>query len=216
MTMAAAAFAELREAIVMGDIGPGTSLPLERLAKVLGMSISPVREALRKLESQGLVEATPYRGARVSEISADEMADIYEAREALEVLAARRAAQRFGDRERERLGTILDDLGEAYSRGDVRSIVRGNSLFHAALAEISGSHTLPRLLQPTLEASERFTAAILLTGEISKPIHEIEAAGHRAIVAACERSDPDGAEAAVRDHLRTFEELFVGHRGATK
>src|SRR3990172_7845707 len=82
-TMAADAYTELREAIIIGAIAPGTPLRLEELARNLDMSISPVREAIRLLEAQGLAEYTPYRGARVTELSYEEMAEIYEARAAL-------------------------------------------------------------------------------------------------------------------------------------
>ena len=96
-TMAHEATATLRELIVMGTIPPGTPLRLEEIARSLGMSISPVREAVRELETLGLAEHLPYKGARVTLLDRAELRDVYEARIALESLAARRAAEALTD-----------------------------------------------------------------------------------------------------------------------
>ena len=92
-TMAEAALAELRDSILSGELAPGAPLRLEELAERLGMSISPVREAVRRLESLGLAVHVPHRGARVSELALDDLRDTYEVRLVLEPLAVRKAAE---------------------------------------------------------------------------------------------------------------------------
>src|ERR1700742_5133073 len=96
-TLAEKAFETLHQAIMAGRLAPGLRLPIEDLAAALEMSPMPIREALRRLDSAGLVENIPHRGARVTELTVDDLAEVYEARVALEVLAIRRAAERFSD-----------------------------------------------------------------------------------------------------------------------
>jgi DNA-binding GntR family transcriptional regulator len=206
-TMAGEAVAALREAIIIGELQPGAPLRLEELAESLGMSISPIREAIRHLETVGLAEHVAYRGARVTELTSADMHDVYEVRTVLEVLAVRRAAERFTDEDRARSVHALERLEEAYRRRDHRGIVDGNTAFHTAVAAAAGSRWIERLLQPTFETTERYGAAVLRIGapEVTKGI---EAAGHDAILAACAAQDPDGAEAAMREHLRVFGATF--------
>lgn len=206
-TMAHEATATLRELIVQGAIPPGTPLRLEEIARSLGMSISPVREAVRELETLGLAEHLPYRGARVTLLDRAELRDVYEARIALESLAVRRAAEALTDESATLLAAALEDLAAAYPSDDRARIVHGNTAFHTALALASGSSWIARLLRPTLETSERFSAA-LIHGEGAAEIYAIEAEGHSEIVAAVKAQDPDAAEGALQRHLRVFETLF--------
>src|SRR5450432_2950146 len=94
-TLAEKAFETLHIAIVTGRLRPGARLPIEELAGVLEMSPMPIREAVRRLDADGLVENIPHRGARVTELSVTDLEEVYEARLALESLAIRRAAERF-------------------------------------------------------------------------------------------------------------------------
>src|ERR1700761_4370924 len=96
-TLAEKAFETLHRAIITGRLQPGTRLPIEDLAEVLEMSPMPIREAVRRLDAAGLVENIPHRGARVTELSVIDLAEVYEARLALELPAIRRAAQRFDE-----------------------------------------------------------------------------------------------------------------------
>jgi DNA-binding GntR family transcriptional regulator len=206
-TMAHEATTMLRELIVQGAIPPGTPLRLEEIARSLGMSISPVREAVRQLEALGLAEHLPYKGARVTLLDTAELRDVYEARVALESLAARRAAETLTDESSTLLTDALESLAAAYPSEDRARIVHGNTAFHTALALASGSSWIARLLRPTLETSERFSAA-LIHGEGAADIYAVEAEGHTEIVMAVKARDPDAAEEALRRHLRVFETLF--------
>src|SRR5207247_9710901 len=106
--MAEAALERLREAIIMGELTPGTPLRLEDLAASLGMSISPIREAVRQLEALGLAEHVPHHGAKVVAIDVEELRDLFQVRLALETIAVRRAAQRFTDEDRVQAAALLE------------------------------------------------------------------------------------------------------------
>src|ERR1700749_4694926 len=94
-TMAEYALEQLRESIILGELPAGTPLRLDELARSLGMSISPIREAVRQLEALGLAQHVPHQGARVLDFDIDELRDLFAVRLSLESLAVRRAAERF-------------------------------------------------------------------------------------------------------------------------
>lgn len=204
--MASSATEALRELIVIGDIAPGTPLRLEELADRLGMSISPIREAVRHLEALGLAEHLPYKGARVTEIDPGEMRDVYEARLALESVAVRRAALEWDDHADAMLDSALEGLSAAYERGDRTAIIRGNTAFHLAIAQASGSRWIPRLLRPMLGTSERFSAFVI--ADDHDEVYEVEEQGHRAIVSACRNRDAEAAERVLREHIAAFLDVF--------
>src|SRR5580658_5610062 len=137
-TLAEKAFDAIHAAIITGQLRPGTRLPIEELAEVLEMSPMPIREAVRRLDAAGLVENIPHRGARVTELSVVDLAEVYEARLALEVLAIRRAAERFaaaagasGRRALERLEQMSDDNSATTSAA--------HETFHFSLYEAADS-----------------------------------------------------------------------------
>jgi DNA-binding GntR family transcriptional regulator len=206
-TMASAATEALREQIVMGEIAAGTPLRLEEIAERLGMSISPIREAVRQLEVLGLAEHVPYKGAKVTGIDPGEMRDVYEVRIALESIAVRRAALAWDNDADGELGSALEALSAAYERGERTEIIRGNTAFHLALARASGSRWIPQLLRPMLETSERFSAFVI--GDDQGDVYEVEERGHRAIVAACRAGDADAAQAALAEHVQVFADIFL-------
>ncbi|RDI73208.1 Transcriptional regulator [Gaiella occulta] len=205
--MASSAADALRDLIVMGEIAPGTPLRLEVLAERLGMSISPIREAVRQLEALGLAEHVPYKGARVTQIDPGEMRDVYEARLALELIAVRRAAIGWNEDAETLLCAALDDLSSAYQLGERVEIIRGNTAFHLAIAQASGSRWIPRLLRPMLETSERFSAFVIADDQAG--VYDIEEQGHTAIVSACRAGDAEMAERMLREHIDAFADIFV-------
>lgn len=209
--MAQAAFTSLREQIVMGALTPGSSLKLEELARTLDMSISPIREAIRQLEVLGLAEHVPYKGARVTHLSLDELHIVHDARVGLESLAVRNTARRFELELADELEACLRKLDAAHDRGDRAGIVHGNTEYHLMLARGSGSPWLCGLISQTLEVWERYSAAVTLFGH-SDDTFAVEAEGHREILRACVARDADAAEAAIRDHLAVSKAIF--ERGA--
>src|SRR5947209_12865198 len=149
--MAEAALAELQDSILSGDLPAGSPLRLEELAARLGMSISPVREAVRRLESLGLAVHVPHRGARVSELALDDLRDTYEVRLVLEPLAVRRAAERFSVEDAAAARTHLAGYRRARDGEEPRSARAAHAAFHFALYAASGSEWLLRLIRPAWE-----------------------------------------------------------------
>ena len=212
-TMAEAALAELREAIVLGEIVPGTPLRLEDLAASLGMSISPIREAVRQLEALGLAEHIPHHGAKVTALDVAELKDLFQVRLVLETMAVRRAAERFGDEDRARASELLEECVDARGRGDVRRAMRAHTDFHFALYEAAGSPWLVRLIRPAWESCERYRAALLAQHGSLQDRH---AAIDAALLEACSAHDPELAAAKLSEHLELFGDFYsheLGGRG---
>src|SRR5438552_11717144 len=134
-TMAEFALEQLREAIILGELPAGTPLRLDELARSLGMSISPIREAVRQLESLGLAKHVPHQGAKVLDFDIDELRDLFHVRLALESLALRRAAERFTDEDAEAARRNLERFDELSEAGDVRGTMRAHTDFHFSLYE---------------------------------------------------------------------------------
>jgi DNA-binding GntR family transcriptional regulator len=139
----------IREAILDGRLGPGRRLKEEELARELGISRTPVREALLLLQAEGLVDAAPNRGAMVREHTADDLDDLYQLRALLEGSAARRATARIGPGDLALLRESCDrfDRLGAETEADLRELVRENLLFHNTILEAAGSARLTTLVR---------------------------------------------------------------------
>jgi DNA-binding GntR family transcriptional regulator len=196
-TLAEKAFETLHTAIITGQLRPGTRLPIEELAEVLEMSPMPIREAVRRLHAAGLVENIPHRGARVTELSITDLAEVYEARLALEVLAIRRAAERF---DAEHQATASQRLGVLEQMSDDNSAPTwaAHAAFHFALYDAADSAWLLRLIRPVWETSERYCLEVPGCRQLAARRHE-----HQAILDACAAHDRDRAALALHDHLAT-------------
>src|ERR671921_2139004 len=126
-TMAEYALEQLREAIILGELEPGTPLRLDELARSLGMSISPIREAVRQLEALGLAKHVPHQGARVLDFDIEELRDLFAVRLALESLAVRRAAERFTDADAAAARAHLERLDGLRGEADLRQTMRAHT-----------------------------------------------------------------------------------------
>jgi DNA-binding GntR family transcriptional regulator len=204
-TMAEYALEQLREAIILGELPAGTPLRLDELARSLGMSISPIREAVRQLEALGLAKHVPHQGARVLDFDVDELRDLFQVRLALESLAVRRAAERFTEADAEAAQGHLRQLDETRGAGDVRRTMRAHTDFHFTLYEASDCSWLVGLIRPVWDRSERFRPA-LFTAE-GEPQKRHRACDER-LLAACTANDPVGAAQALYDHLELASLFF--------
>lgn len=205
-TMAEYALEQLREAIILGELPAGTPLRLDELARSLGMSISPIREAVRQLEALGLAKHVPHQGAKVLDFDIDELRDLFQVRLALESLAVRRAAERFTEADAETARVHLARLDETRGGGDdVRQTMRAHTDFHFALYEASQSGWLVSLIRPAWDRSERFRPALL------SPAGELQDR-HRALderlLTACVGRDPQAAADALFEHLELASLFF--------
>jgi DNA-binding GntR family transcriptional regulator len=209
-TLAEKAFDALHAAIITGQLRPGTRLPIEELADVLEMSPMPIREAVRRLDSAGLVENIPHRGARVTELSVTDLAEVVEARLALEVLAIRRAAERFTDQHEQHARETLTTLNELPDDNSAATS-SAHASFHFALYDAADSVWLIRLIRPIWETSERYCLETPQCRQLVARRHE-----HEAILGACVAHDPDRAAISLHDHLATTANSIAAAMGGKK
>lgn len=204
-TMAEAALERLREAIIMGELTPGTPLRLEDLARSLGMSISPIREAVRQLEALGLAEHVPHHGAKVMGLDIEEVRQLFSIRLALETLAVRRAAELLEESDEEEARSQLAAYHDARRAGDTRAAVRAHSAFHFALYEAARSNWLTRLIRPTWDSCERYRPVLLAEGPVQDQHEELDAE----LLDACAAHDPDRSAAALHAHLELADQIYA-------
>jgi DNA-binding GntR family transcriptional regulator len=203
-TLAERAFATLHDAVVTGVLEPGERLPIEDLAEVLDMSPMPIREALRQLDSVGLVENIPHRGARVTELSFDDLREVSEARLALEALAVRRAAENFTKDDANRAAEALAAFVKACRQRDPRRVSTTDRAFHFALYDAANSRWMSRLIPPLWETNERYRFAVLpMRQNLEKSRVE-----HERILQACVEHDSDVAATELHNHVARAANLI--------
>lgn len=195
-TLADVALAELREAIVSGQIPPGSPIRLQEYVDRLSMSSVPIREALRFLEQKGLIERRPHRGVIVSEMSASDLEDTYNIRMELESLAVRAATQKMSEKDHQHLLELVDRYAAAL-RADDGSAPDAHTHLHMGIYDLADSKWL-RLILPVLwDNSERYRRLqIPVRGTIEQRIEE-----HRVLVEAVASGDPEIAAAELHGHL---------------
>jgi DNA-binding GntR family transcriptional regulator len=212
-TLAETAAAELHQLILSGELPSGTPLRLVELANRLEMSQMPVREGLRKLEALGLVDIIPHRGAWVRELTLEDLRDTHQTRLALESLAVRAAAERFGEEDQEKATTALAEHLRLCRSEDSIGARQAHADFHFALYRAGGSQWLPRAIEPVWQNSERYRFGSPPTAfQIERNRQE-----HQAILDACVAHDPTAAETALRNHLvgavrRITETMTAGQK----
>jgi DNA-binding GntR family transcriptional regulator len=204
-TMAEAALERLREAIILGELTPGTPLRLEDLARSLGTSISPIREAVRQLEALGLAEHVPHHGAKVVALEIEELRELFSIRLSLETMAVRRAAQLFGEEDEQAARSHLAELDGLRRGGDARAAVRAHTAFHFTLYEAARSSGLLRLIRPAWDSCERYRPVLLGPDGSSQDRHaELD----HELLEACAARDPDRAAAALHAHLELASDIY--------
>jgi DNA-binding GntR family transcriptional regulator len=203
--MAEAALERLRESIIMGELTPGTPLRLEDLARTLGMSISPIREAVRQLEALGLAEHVPHHGAKVMELDVEELRELFSIRLALESMAVRRAAELFEPEDEAKARAALEEYDVARHRGDTRAAVRAHGTFHFTLYEAGRSSWLLRLIRPAWDSCERYRPVLLAEGDVQDRHEELDVE----LLSACAAHDPARAAQALHDHLELASAIYA-------
>lgn len=194
----------LRRAILNGDLRGGSRLVQAELAAMLDVSTTPVREALRDLATEGLVQFDPHRGAVVPELSAEDAREIYEIRRVLEPLAMRQAVPNLSDALIARLRKLHESmLAEPHSV----DWVDRNRVFHMAVYETAASPRLAGIIRNLQDASVMYIGASLhlQPGLRDKANHD-----HEEILDALENRNVEAAVKALVDHLLTSIDAFTG------
>jgi DNA-binding GntR family transcriptional regulator len=188
-------YADLVERIVSGAIAPGERLREVHVAQLLDVSRVPVREALRRLEFDGLVEIRPRRGATVRQLTIADVEELFDVREALEVLVARLAARHISEHGVARLEEALQRTEIAHGSGDERRIVASSAHFHEVLLELTESSLLKALMRVV---SGRVHWLFRLTTDLGD---HGQAAEHEAMLDAIRNGDEEIAAALAYAHV---------------
>ena len=194
-------FNTLRQAILKGELEPGERLMEIQLAERLGVSRTPIREAIRKLELEGLVLMTPRKGAEVAKISARSLRDVLEVRRALEELAIELACQRMSEEDIDNLQKAQDDFKAAISEGDAMKIAETDEHYHDVIYEGTQNAKLIQMLNNLREQMYRYRLEYI-KDEDKRKILILE---HERILKAVRERKVADAKEAMREHIDNQE-----------
>lgn len=187
----------LREMIAAGQLVSGARIDERAIAEQLGVSRTPLREAIAKLAKVGLVEQRPYRGNYVRAFSPKQVNDLYETRMVLEGLATRRAVENLTDVGLTELTQILDEIQEALAQADMAAYSVADQRFHTTIARLSGNETV-------IESLERLQAQVQLVrlaANRDPDLVERTARERPEILAALRDRDADRAARLMEEHI---------------
>lgn len=195
----------IRQAIISGQFPAGMRLMELQLAEEMEVSRTPVREAIRKMELEGLVVMIPRRGAYVADISIKDINEVYEIRTALDVLAAGLAAERIGDDEIKEMKTLLDADKPLVAAKDYPRIIENDTAFHDVIYKASRNRRCMNIIS---NLREQITAirgrSMPYPGRLDDMIKE-----HQAIYDAIAQRSVDKAQKAVRTHMENAERTLL-------
>lgn len=187
----------LREGLLNGEILPPQHLVEARIAKELGTSRTPIREALHSLELEGLIESIPRVGYVVKSISVQEVEEICEIRAVIEGLAARWAIEKAHGKLIVELGKNISNSEDKVSKGNVKTFVDMDAQFHEIISKFSGSQRLLELAQTLRRHMLRYRIqSIYLVDNVLRAIE-----GHKRILQAIEKRDLEEVNKAIRNHM---------------
>jgi DNA-binding GntR family transcriptional regulator len=195
------AYTHVRRLILSGELEPGAVLPQVSLARTIGISTTPLREALRRLKQEGLVELDAHRDARVRPLDATEARDLLELRRNLDPLAASLAAQRRTDADVDEVRAALDGL-EALSTSPSLAQLESHHRFHAAIHRASHNALLIAVLDGLWVKTDRYRRHGLETGR-SEAEQNARATEHRLLFEAVRDGDADAAAELMHRHVET-------------
>lgn len=198
-------FQALRQAIITGEFSPGERLMEIKLANKLGVSRTPVREAIRMLELEGLVVMIPRRGAEVASITEKELQDALEVRTAIEELSVELACQRIDEQGKERLKQACIDFKEAIDTKHVQNIVDGDVKFHDVIFDLTENKKLINIAHQLREQVYRYRVEYVKDFSY----HDVLVEEHFAITNAILTKDVDKAKEIMKKHLYNQELIVI-------
>jgi len=200
----------LRDEIISGHLTPGTELHEVALARSLGVSRGPIREALGRLATEGLVTIRPRRGAVVRALSSDEFIEAYQVREALEMMAVRLAVPKLTADDLAAMERLIEEMASRAEAGDVQGFFDANTEFHQRFFEVADNRMLAELYRQLRGQIDRHRFRSLeLRGDLRRSIDE-----HRAMLWAARTGDVERAVRLTSDHIRVPQiQLLVENQG---
>jgi DNA-binding GntR family transcriptional regulator len=204
VTLAQQVYTHLRQGILENAYPPAAPLPEEALAARLNVSRVPVREALRRLASEGLVTLVPRQGAVVSSLSRKQFLDAYRLRGALEALAVRLAIPQLTADDLDRLSDIDAEMKTAAAAGDPEAFFAANAAFHAVFIDRAGNDYLRATYEPLMDQMRRYRSPSAdLRGGLERSIEE-----HEAILAAVRAGDAAEASRLIGEHIAVPQRIL--------
>ena len=197
-------FNTLRDAILKGELDPGEHLMEVQLANRLGVSRTPIREAIRQLETEGLVVMTPRKGAVVAEITQKDLTDVLEVRKALEELAVELACSKITAEEVEKLKECDDRFCKAQDKNELTVIADMDEQFHDVIYEATGNKRLIQLLNNLRQQMYRYRLEYIKDDKQWDVLRE----EHKRLVKAIEEKDIATAKAVTGHHIDNQEQTI--------
>ncbi len=190
-------FNTLRQAILTGELKPGERLMEIHLANRLGVSRTPIREAIRKLELEGLVTMIPRRGAEVAQITEKSMLDVLEVRRAVDALCVELACERIDEEALEALLMARDEFERAVRSKDLKKIAQADVAFHDIIVEATGNKRLVQLVNTLSEQMYRYRFEYIKdSSQHGRLVEE-----HRSIYEGIRKRDKEAASRAAKLHI---------------
>lgn len=190
--------------IFSGRFPPDSRIVETRVARDVGTSQAPVREALRALEALGVVEILPFKGARVRRPSASELLEAYEVRATLETLGARLGVPRMTDRDLEEITALHDSLQAAARQGDRHLLAERDAAFHARVLELSANQILGRVWRSLEPVSRTYMTLVAPNADMAWTVGL-----HPPILNALQTRDPAAVEAALLRHFELASDRMI-------
>ena len=198
-------FQTLRQAILRGELKPGERLMEIHLAQKLGVSRTPVREAIRKLELEGLVLMIPRKGAIVAEITVQDLEDVLEVRMALEELAVKIACKRITQEQLEEIKRRSAEFCKPLYGDDVAACAQADMTFHDAIYEATGNRRLVQILNNLREQMYRYRREYLK----DRQSHSLLVKEHEEIVQGLTERDADRALRVTNSHIERQRDYII-------
>lgn len=192
------AYAHVKGQIASGDIAPGSFLTESQIAGEVGVSRTPVREALHLLEQSGFVQIIPKKGVYVPHMTPDEVEDIWEARRLVETFAVSKIAGKVSDTTWEQVDRLLDAQAEDAAEGRAPQFIENDRAFHQLIVRVASNALITGFYESLRDRQLRMGAQAVL---VTPTRYEEAVAEHRAICDALRQGDEARAAEAVREHL---------------
>jgi DNA-binding GntR family transcriptional regulator len=195
----------LRDAIIRGELAPGMRLFLEELSQKYNLSLTPIREAIPILESEGFIVQLPHKGAVVTRMDRDEIRELYAIRSAMEGLATSEGVYRLTDKDLSDMEMLLANL-DAF-QGTWEDFLDIDRSFHLVLYRAAGSQRWVETIQTLWQRCKRYMLIAMSSDILADFIHE----DHCQLLQSCLKRDATQAEATIRTHLKRTEGHLLAH-----
>jgi len=194
----------IRQAIVNGQLPPGTRVAEPELAERFGISRTPIREAFRQLESEGFITVIPRKGAVVASFSEKDISDFYDLKMVLEGYAARCAARRLTEKDLARMEAVNRQMEAAAAKNDIRKVFALHNEFHEIFLNAAGNEKLKAIVQNMVMQSQRFRIFLSMPGRIEGSIRQ-----HQQIIEAFRKKNAELAASLVEKNAAYGKKVLL-------